>query len=106
MSTQESPLVESPSPRTGTVTIVDSAGCHFCADAETAIDELASEYAIAVEHIPMPSPSGIDLMQRHGAGMSPLVLLDGQFVSSGRLPRGRIRTMLDASGYRLSVSAP
>lgn len=106
MSTQERTLVEAPGPRTGTVTIVDSLGCHFCADAESAIDELAGEYAIAVERVPMASPSGIDLMQRHGAGMSPLVLLDGQFVSSGRLPRGRIRTMLEASGYRLSVSAP
>lgn len=106
MSTQERTLVEAPRPRTGTVTIVDSVGCHFCADAESVIDELTSEYAIAVEHIPMASPSGVDLMQRHGAGMSPLVLLDGHFVSSGRLPRGRIRTMLDASGYGLSVSAP
>ena len=92
--------------RVGTVAIVDSVGCHFCADAEAAITELTTEYAIDVTHIPMSSPQGMDLMQSHGAGMSPLVLLDGQFVSSGRLPRGRIRTMLDAGGYRRAVSAP
>ncbi len=92
--------------RLAVITVVESIGCHFCADAESAIAELASQYAVEVTHIPMSSPQGMDLMQRHGAGMSPLVLLDGQFVSSGRLPRGRIRTMLDAGGYGRAVSAP
>jgi hypothetical protein len=92
--------------RLAVITVVESIGCHFCADAASAIAELASQYAIEVAHIPMSSPQGIDLMQRHGAGMSPLVLLDGVFVSSGRLPRGRIRTMLDAGGFGRAVSAP
>jgi glutaredoxin len=92
--------------RLAVITVVESIGCHFCADAESAIAELASQYAIVVTHIPMSSPQGMDLMQRHGAGMSPLVLLDGQFVSSGRLPRGRIRRMLDSGGFERRVSAP
>jgi hypothetical protein len=91
---------------THSITVVNSVGCHFCADAESAITELATEYAIDVTHIPMASPQGIDLMQHHGAGMSPLVLLDGQFVSSGRLPRGRIRVMLEAADVRHTGSAP
>ena len=35
-------------------------------------------------------------MQTHGAAMSPLVLLDGAYVSAGRLPRGKLRKLLAA----------
>jgi hypothetical protein len=35
-------------------------------------------------------------MQAHGAAMSPLVLLDGEFISAGRLPRGKLRKLLAA----------
>lgn len=81
------------------ITVVDSAGCHFCADADTALTELAHEFNLDVVHVPMTSEPGMQLMQDHGAGMSPLVLLDGRFVSAGRLSRGRLRTMLTDSGY-------
>lgn len=81
------------------ITIVDSVGCHFCADAEAAIEQLAGEFALTVEHVPMASAAGMDLMAEHGAGMSPLVLMDGYFVSSGRLSRGRLRSLLTNAGY-------
>lgn len=85
--------------RPASITVVDSVGCHFCADADTAIEQLANEFALTVEHVPMASAAGLNLMADHGAGMSPLVLLDGSFVSAGRLPRGRLRSMLAAAGY-------
>lgn len=87
--------------RTANVTVVDSVGCHFCADAQQAIDELAGDYALTVRHVAMASADGMDLMQEHGAGMSPLVLVDGSFISAGRLSRGRLRDALDAGGYRI-----
>ena len=97
MSTHAAP---SNATRTARVTVVDSVGCHFCADAQRAIDDLGSEYALSVRHVAMASPEGMDLMQQHGAGMSPLVLVDGTFISAGRLSRGRMRDALDAGGYR------
>lgn len=86
--------------QTASIVIVQAPACHFCTDADEAIAELASEYALTVTYLEVASDDGMDLMQRHGAGMSPLVLLDGGFVSSGRLSRGRLRKMLDNGGYR------
>jgi hypothetical protein len=43
----------------------------------------------------------MNLAQIHGAAMSPLVLLDGEFVSAGRLPRNKIRKMLAHRADRL-----
>jgi len=91
--------------RTANITVVDSVGCHFCADAQQAIDELAGEYALTVRRVAMASPEGMELMQEHGAGMSPLVLVDGSFISAGRLSRGRLRSALDAGGHRTNGGA-
>lgn len=85
--------------RVARIIVVGSVGCHFCADADTAIAELAQQFPLDVVHVPMAGGTGMGLMQEHGAGMSPLVLLDGQFVSAGRLSRGRLRSMLAAAGY-------
>ena len=81
-------------PRPAAVTIVVSSGCHFCRDAEDVLDELGQEFPLVVTRVDLRSPAGMHLAQSHGAAMSPLVLLDGVFVSAGRLPRNKIRTML------------
>ena len=78
------------------ITLVSSTGCHFCRDAEEALDEFAKEYPLVVAHLDLRSPEGSALAQRHRAAMSPLILLDGTFVSSGRLPRGKLRALLSA----------
>lgn len=82
------------------IVIVRAPACHFCADADEAIAAMTSEFLIAVTYMEVTSDEGMNLMQAHGAGMSPLVLLDGGFVSSGRLSRGRLRKMLNNGGYR------
>jgi len=78
------------------VTLVESPACHFCHDARAALEEIASEHPLDVDAIDVRTPEGSALMQAHGAAMSPLVLLDGQFVSAGRLPRGKLRKLLAA----------
>lgn len=88
------------------VTVVVSTGCHFCADAEDALAEMAREFSIHVTRVALLSPEGMDLMQEHRASMSPLVLLDDSFVSAGRLPRGRMRALLAARAQRTVVGAP
>jgi len=78
------------------VTVVEASACHFCLDAHDALDQLATEFPFEVEVLDIRTPEGRSLMQEHRAGMSPLVLLDGQLVSSGRLPRGSLRKLLAA----------
>lgn len=87
-----SPVTDGPAQ----ITLVTSIGCHFCRDAEEALDEFSAEYALVITHLDLRSPEGSALAQRHRAAMSPLVLLDGAFVSSGRLPRGKLRALLSA----------
>ncbi|MHB1066165.1 MAG: glutaredoxin [Candidatus Nanopelagicales bacterium] len=88
------------------VTIVASPGCHFCADAESVIAEISQERPLRVTHVGMTSPEGAGMMQQFGASMSPLVLLDGEFVSSGRLSRGRLRRLLDHEAVVRQPSRP
>lgn len=73
-----------------------SPGCHFCADADDTLTEMAAQYPMTVRRVPLTSAEGTDLVQRHRAAMSPLVLFDGAFVSAGRLSRGRLRKALAA----------
>lgn len=82
--------------RPALITLVTSTGCHFCHDAEEALDEFSAEFPLVITHLDLRSPEGSALAQRHRAAMSPLVLLDGTFVSSGRLPRGKLRVLLSA----------
>jgi glutaredoxin len=78
------------------ITLVESPACHFCHDARQALDEIGRDHPFTLETLESRSPQGMTLMQAHGAAMSPLVLLDGAFVSAGRLPRGKLRKLLSA----------
>ena len=78
------------------VLLVTSPACHFCADAEDALAELSKEFDLRISRIDARSPEGMALVQEYGAAMSPLVLLDGEYVSAGRLPRGKVRKLLEA----------
>ena len=87
------------------VTVVTARACHFCADALEALAELAREYPLAVEETAADSPAGQALLRRHGAGMFPLVLVDGEFFSAGRLPRRKLARLLAASGAAAAAGA-
>jgi glutaredoxin len=88
------------SPLTGatsaSITLVVSSGCHFCRDAQDALEEIGHDFPIQVTTIDLRSPQGLRLAQQFRASMSPLVLVDGQFLSAGRLPRGKLRALLSA----------
>jgi hypothetical protein len=78
------------------ITVVTAPACHFCFDAEVALAELSDEYALDVRHLEAADPVGRQLVQTHGVGMFPLVLVDGQFFSQGRLPRRKLCALLSA----------
>ena len=76
------------------VTVVHTVACHFCDDAEAALDAIAREYPLSVEFVDASESRGEALVHQHRAGMFPLVLVDGQFFSVGRLPRKKLRKLL------------
>ena len=86
MSTRPGPLPGPPQ-----VTVVESPSCHYCADAHQALARLAGDgHTFEVTTLDVRDPVGQDLMRRHGAAMSPLVLVDGVYFSQGRLPRRKL----------------
>ena len=82
-------------PRTA-VTIVHAPACHFCEDAQHALAELAGEYPLTVHLIDAADEEGQALIAQHRAPMFPLVLIDGEFFSFGRLPRKKLGKLLEA----------
>ena len=78
------------------VTVVESEACHFCVDAKQVLAEFAGRYPLEVRTVDARAVDGQVLMTRHRAPMSPLVLLDGDYFSSGRLPRRKLEKVLQA----------
>ena len=76
------------------VTLVEAPACHLCDDAKSTLAILAQSYPITVQVLSIGDQPGRALMQQHRAPMSPLVLLDGVYFSSGRLPRRKLERRL------------
>ena len=75
------------------MTLVGTLGCHYCRDAEEALAAVGIS-AAQVQHLDAASADGQALLRRHRAPMLPLVLIDGEFFSSGRLPRNKLTALL------------
>ncbi len=76
------------------VTVVTASACHCCEDALEALSGLAQEHSLTVRVLDAASESGQALLGRCGSGMFPLVLVDGEFFSAGRLPRRKLARLL------------
>ena len=76
------------------VTVVEAPACHLCEDAKAALAVLAASYPLRINVVSITEQAGLALMQEHRAPMSPLVLLDGVYFSSGRLPRRKLEKRL------------
>jgi glutaredoxin len=74
--------------------VVTAPACHFCSDAERKLDELGERFAIDVTTIDISSPRGAEFVQLHRSPMSPLVLIDDEFFSFGRLPARKLERLL------------
>lgn len=88
-----------PGPQHGPVqvTVVESPSCHYCADAHQALKQLADDgHPVEVTTLDVRDTEAQELMRRHGAAMSPLVLVDGAFFSQGRLPRRKLARLLQS----------
>ena len=86
------------------VTLVHSPACHFCDDAEEALHELSKDYPIDLWVVSIDSAIGATLVAVHRPAMNPLVLVDGAFFSSGRLPRKKLIKLLERRGDRSAAA--
>jgi glutaredoxin len=78
------------------VLVVSAPACHLCADAERALAELACSYGLNVRAVEASSDEGRHVVAEHRPAMFPVVLIDGAMFSVGRLPRGKLRKLLEA----------
>lgn len=76
------------------ITLVEAPACHLCEDAQSALAALAQSFPMTIHVVSIVDEAGRALMERHRAPMSPLILLDGQYFSSGRLPRRKLEKRL------------
>ncbi|MEP7017969.1 MAG: hypothetical protein ABI899_08120 [Actinomycetota bacterium] len=76
------------------VTVVEAPACHLCEDAKSALAVISQSYPMNISVLSVLDEPGRTLMQEHRAPMSPLVLLDGEYFSSGRLPRRKLEKRL------------
>lgn len=79
------------------ITLVTAPGCHFCADAATAVTELTEAgHPLALETVEATSARGLELIALHRPAMNPLVLVDDRYFSAGRLPRRKLKALLES----------
>lgn len=76
------------------VVVVTSPGCHLCTDAERVLRAAAASRPMDLRCVDIDSPEGVALQRRHRPALQPLVLVDGERFSVGRLSRGRLRRLL------------
>ncbi len=81
--------------RTRRVTLVTMPGCHLCRDASETLEQLSHEFPLEVRIVQAESAEGRALIARHRPALQPLVLLEGEAFSAGRLPRRKLRRALD-----------
>ena len=94
-----------PTPVPRLITLVRTPACHFCDQAAERLEALSRRFPLAVTTVDLDSPHGAALIAEHRPGMYPLVLLDGEFFSSGRLPATKLTRLLERDADVLSRAA-
>ncbi len=83
-------------PRSGvpTVTLVTSPGCHMCEMAKDVINAVALEIPLSVKVVELISPEGEALAASHRMPFPPLILINGQHHTHGRISEKKFRRAL------------
>ena len=80
-----------------TVTLLVTTGCHYCEDARGELAARADLGDLELHVVSIDSEQGRALQATHRPSMFPLVLVDGQPFSIGRLPRRKLDQALARS---------
>lgn len=84
------------------VVLVEAPACHFCEDAHRVLDDLADRHLIDLHVVDATSPAGATVVARHRAPMFPVVIVDGDLFSYGRLPRRKLAKRLGTSSAQMA----
>lgn len=76
------------------VTLLTSSSCHLCEDAHSELLDRVATGQLGLEVVAVASPRGRALMAHHRPSLFPLVLVDGEYLSAGRLPRRKLDHIL------------
>ncbi len=88
------------------ITVVTAPGCHFCDDAQEGLAHLQQQgHHLTVDLVEATSPEGAALLATHRPAMNPLVLVDGQYFSAGRLPRRKLEAVLQQRARSQAVTS-
>lgn len=77
------------------VIVVHARACHLCDDAIGALTELTGALPLDMRVVELESAEGASLVAVHRPAMNPLVLVDGEYFSAGRLPRKKLLKLLE-----------
>ena len=78
------------------ITFVTSQGCHFCRDAKTLLDELATQFLLEVTEIDLTSAEGRSIALRWRVPFPPVILIDGEYHGHGRISGRKLTKALEA----------
>jgi alkyl hydroperoxide reductase subunit AhpF len=79
-----------------TITVVRAPACHLCDDVQEALARAGAHSPFRFELIDADSSAGIELVRCYRPAAFPLILVNGEFFSQGRLSRGKLQALLDA----------
>ncbi len=82
--------------RTVEILLVTAPRCHFCSDALALLDDLASEYNLAIDTIALESDDGVAIATRFRVPFPPVLLINGTYFGHGRISRRKLTKALDA----------
>lgn len=76
------------------VVLLTKEDCHFCEQAKDVLARLRDEYKLSVREVALESEEGKALALRSAAPFPPVVFLDGETFSYGRLSERKLRKAL------------
>ena len=76
------------------VVLLTKDDCHFCEQAKEVVVRLRGEYDLSVREVALESEEGRSLALRSAAPFPPVVFLNGETFSYGRLSERRLRKAL------------
>ena len=76
------------------VLLLTKEDCHFCEQAKEVLTRLGGDYELRVREVALESDEGRSLALRSGAPFPPVIFLDDEPFSYGRLSERKLRKAL------------